>query len=212
MNIAKASLSGMLLKSSELLIQESDYLSQIDTRFGDGDHGVTMKKIASLIQTSVKQWGNESIKQFIDELGTAVMAIGGGSAGPLWGTLICGLVLPISDDATDIDAGLLKSMLHSALKEMQSITTARVGDKTMMDTLIPAVMAAEAADDNILAILEASAAAARQGAKATENFISKYGRARLYKEQTIGTPDAGAISTMVFFEGLALGAKASLLL
>ena len=85
---------------------------------------------------------------------------------------------------------------------MEDITTAKVGDKTMMDALIPAVEAAAQASDDVMEILKAAAEAAEQGAKESENYISKFGRARSYKEQTIGTPDAGAVSTSLFFKGL----------
>lgn len=77
----------------------------------------------------------------------------------------------------------------------------------MMDALIPAVDAAQKADNDIMAILEAAKAAAAQGAKDSEQYVSKYGRARSYKEQTIGTPDAGAVSTSLFFAGLCDGLK-----
>ncbi len=207
MKITKAIFSRMLLKSSELLINESDRLSEIDSRFGDGDHGVTIKKIALVIETAVRGWENQSFKNFIDDLGTTIMGIGGGSAGPLWGTMIGGLALPLKEEATEIDTNTFKSMLSSALEEMESISTARVGDKTMMDVLIPAVQAAKNAGDNMTDILEKAATAAVQGAKDTEGYIAKFGRAKNYKEQTIGTPDAGAISLMVFFQGLDLGAK-----
>ena len=61
--------------------------------------------------------------------------------------------------------------------------------------------------DDIMAILEAAKEAAVRGAKESEQYVSKYGRARSYKEQTIGTPDAGAVSTSLFFAGLCDGLK-----
>mgnify|MGYP000912414960 CR=1 FL=1 len=203
--ITKPLLTRILLSSATKWIEQSDMLSELDARFGDGDHGVTMKKIALCMQAALENWRDESIKQFIDDLGTAIMGIGGGSAGPLWGTLICGLALPLEDDTVEIDTTLLKNMLSSALDEMQSISTAKVGDKTMMDALIPAVEAARACAGDIPDILNAAASAARAGAENTANFAAKYGRAKNYKEQSIGTPDAGAISLMLFFEGLASG-------
>lgn len=75
----------------------------------------------------------------------------------------------------------------------------------MMDALIPAVQAAQQTQEDCKAILESAAQAAQEGAKASEQFVSKFGRARSYKEQTIGTPDAGAVSTALFFRGLAQG-------
>ncbi len=75
----------------------------------------------------------------------------------------------------------------------------------MMDALIPAVEAARAAKGDVKEVLEAAAQAAEAGAKASEGFVAKYGRARSYHEQTIGTPDAGAVSAALFVRGLAEG-------
>ena len=58
-----------------------------------------------------------------------------------------------------------------------------------------------------MAVLEAAKEAAAKGAKESEQYVSKYGRARSYKEKTIGTPDAGAVSTSLFFAGLCDGLK-----
>ncbi len=79
----------------------------------------------------------------------------------------------------------------------------------MMDALIPAVEAAQFAEGDIRAILTAAAdAARRQVQKPVKAFVAKFGRARSYKEQTIGTPDAGAVSASLFIRGLAEGAGA----
>lgn len=197
----------MLLQAAMLLEENTQYLSDIDSRFGDGDHGITMGKIAKLIQERVPQWGEDSIKDFLDSLGMAIMEVKGGSAGPLYGTMIGGLGVNLDDDAGQVDEAGLKTMFAGCLSEMEDITTAKVGDKTMMDALIPAVAAAEAAEGDCLAILEAAKEAAARGAKESEQYVSKFGRARSYKEQTIGTPDAGAVSTSLFFAGLCDGLK-----
>ena len=153
----------------------------------------------------VPQWGDESIQDFLDDLGTAIMEVKGGSAGPLYGTMVGGLGVELGPDENELDAGAVKRMFAGCLSEMEDITTAKVGDKTMMDALIPAVEAAQAAEGSPKDILLAAAEAAEAGAKASEQFVSKFGRARSYKEQTIGTPDAGAVSTSLFIRGLAQG-------
>lgn len=206
MIIDKVVLSKMLLFSSERLKEESKYLSEIDSKFGDGDHGVTIHKIALLIEKKVKEWGEESIHDFIESLGTDIMAVNGGSAGPLYGTMIGGLATPLNEEKV-IDSALLKTMLQSMLDEMQEITTAKIGDKTMMDALIPAVNAGVETDGDVLRVLEASATAAKKGAEKSKEFASKFGRAKSYKEQTIGTPDAGAVSTSIFFQAIYEGIK-----
>ena len=205
MRIDRAGFSGMLNHAANLLEEHANELSEIDSRFGDGDHGVTISKIAKLILSRTADWQEDSIKDFLDDLGMAIMEVKGGSAGPLYGTMIGGLGSALEDDENELDADGIKRMFAGALEEMEDITTAKVGDKTMMDALIPAVEAAQNAEGDAKAVLNAAAAAAQAGAKASENFVSKFGRARSYKEQTIGTPDAGAVSTSLFITGLAEG-------
>lgn len=206
MLLSKPEIEKMFRRVAEVWHENKDYLSEIDSRFGDGDHGVTIGKIASLIEKKLDSWEDENIEGFLEDLGDSAMEIGGGSAGPLYGTLIGGLSGPLS--GTDsIGAATLKEMFAECLSAMEDITTAKVGDKTMMDALIPAVEAAQKADDDCMAILEAAKEAALGGAKESEQYVSKFGRARSYKEQTIGTPDAGAVSTSLFFAGLCDGLK-----
>lgn len=202
MTIDKVQLSAMLRSAAGLLAERAETFSEIDSRFGDGDHGVTIGKIAKVIEERVSLWGDECIQDFLDGLGTAVMAVNGGSAGPLYGTMIGGLGVALQVEETQLDAEGVKRMFAGALGEMEDITPARVGDKTMMDALIPAVEAAQAAQGDAKAVLKAAAEAAAEGAKATEQYVSKFGRARSYKEQTIGTPDAGAMSVSTFILGL----------
>lgn len=206
MLISKPEIEKMFHKVAEIWQENKDYLSEIDSRFGDGDHGVTIGKIASLIEKKLAAWEDDDIEEFLEDLGDSTMEIGGGSAGPLYGTLIGGLSGPLSGGGA-IGEGLLKEMFTECQSAMEDITNAKVGDKTMMDALIPAVAAAEAAEGDCLAILEAAKEAAARGAKESEQYVSKFGRARSYKEQTIGTPDAGAVSTSLFFAGLCDGLK-----
>ena len=206
MLLSKPEITKMFRKAAQVWNENKDYLSEIDSRFGDGDHGVTIGKIASLTEKKLAAWEDDDIEEFLEDLGDSTMEIGGGSAGPLYGTLIGGLSGPLNGGGA-IGEGLLKEMFTECQSAMEDITNAKVGDKTMMDALIPAVAAAEAAEGDCLAILEAAKEAAARGAKESEQYVSKFGRARSYKEQTIGTPDAGAVSTSLFFAGLCDGLK-----
>jgi dihydroxyacetone kinase-like protein len=200
-----------MFRSAALLWQSNTArLGEIDSRFGDGDHGVTVGKMAALILSRLDEWRGESIenfgiKTFIESLGSGILEIGGGSAGPLYGTLMEGLATPLSDEP-EIGASTLKAMLAASKEALFEITKARVGDKTMMDAWIPGVEAAQNAEDDVKSILEAASSAASQGAAATENMVAKFGRARSYGEQTLGTPDVGATSAALLLEGFLRGA------
>ena len=209
MPLKKENIASMFSMTARLWQENVSELSEIDSRFGDGDHGVAMGKIAAYTLSCIDEWGDESIKNFIEKLASGVMGVGGGSAGPLYGTFIEGMSAPLSDE-TEIDAKTLKAMLTGSRDALFEVTKARRGDKTMMDAIIPAVEAAEAAEvteraDSISSILAAAAEAAKNGALSTEGMISKYGRARSYGDATLGTKDAGALSASLFFEGLAKG-------
>lgn len=208
MSITKKELKKMFLAAASLLKENCEEFSKIDSQFGDGDHGITIGKIAKLMEEKIEAWSdNESIKDFIDDLGTGIMGVNGGSAGPLWGTLISGLVVDL-DDEEELTIDDFKKMLKSSLSEMQDITTAKVGEKTMMDTLIPAVETAENSKaTNFKEFFEEIAKAAEQGAEDTKKYISKFGRAKSYKEKTLGYKDAGATSLACLFRGLANGIK-----
>ena len=201
--------SRMLEESARLMLEEADALSEIGSKFGDGDHGITVTKIAKAIQQQVAAWDKgQPLKDFLEDLGMDVMAVRGGSAGPLYGTLVGGLGVELADNETVVTGDAARRMFAGCLSELRDITTAQVGDKTMMDAVVPAVEAAQAcASDDPADVFAAAADAAEAGAAASEQFASKFGRARSYGEQTIGTPDAGAVSTSLFFRGLANAAR-----
>lgn len=177
-------------------------LTEIDSRFGDADHGLTMTKISRAISDAVEQ-SEGGVKAMLDDAAMAVMTLNGGSAVPLWNTWLDGLQeeAPAGDE---ISTEELKTIFARALEELSDMSGAKVGDKTMMDALIPASQAIAAypgSDENELFALAAKAAA--QGAEASKGFVSKFGRAKSYGEKTTGTPDAGAMSMSYFFQGLA---------
>lgn len=139
----------------------------------------------------------------LDAAAAAVMSLNGGSAVPLWNTWLDGLQEE-APEGEEIDVPGLQAIFARALEELDDMSGAKVGDKTMMDALIPAsqaIAAYEGGDEGEL--FAAAAQAAVQGAEATRQFVSKFGRARSYGEKTIGTPDAGAVSMSRFFQGLA---------
>lgn len=177
-------------------------LTEIDSKFGDADHGLTMAKIAGAISEAVDA-AEGGIQSMLDDAAMAVMTLNGGSAVPLWNTWLDGMQ-EAAPEGEEIDVAGLQAMFAQGFAALDDISGAKVGDKTMMDALIPASQAIAAytgSDEGELFNLAAQAAQA--GAEATKQFTAKFGRAKSYGEQTIGTPDAGATSMSLFFQGLA---------
>ncbi|MBP8859836.1 MAG: dihydroxyacetone kinase subunit L, partial [Lawsonibacter sp.] len=139
----------------------------------------------------------------LDDAAMAVMVLNGGSAVPLWNTWLDGLQEE-APEGNEIDTAGIQAIFAKALKALSDMSGAKVGDKTMMDALIPASQAIAAySGSDEAGLFDAAAQAALQGAEASKQFVSKFGRAKSYGEQTIGTPDAGAASMAYFFQGLA---------
>lgn len=177
-------------------------LTEIDSKFGDADHGLTMTKIAGAIAGAVAE-SDGGIQSMLDDAAMAVMVLNGGSAVPLWNTWLDGMQ-ENAPDGDEIDTAGLQAIFARALEALNEMSGAQVGDKTMMDALIPASEAIAACTGNDEQELFAAAAeAATRGAEASKQFVSKFGRAKSYGTQTIGTPDAGATSMAYFFRGLA---------
>lgn len=202
--LTKDELSQRMLNACTAVKDAESLLTDIDSRFGDADHGLTMTKVANAIEGAVEACDG-SVKDLIDDAAMAVMAINGGSAVPLWNTWLDGMQ-EAAPEADEADETRIVAMFENALTELADISGAKVGEKTLMDAVVPATAAmAQAEQDgcDVAGLFDAAARGAAEGAEATKNFVAKYGRAKSYGEKTLGTPDAGALSMACFFEGLA---------
>ena len=200
--MTKNELAARLQHACARVMAAEEELTDIDSKFGDADHGLTMTKIAKAISAAVEE-SEGGIQSMLDDAAMAVMTLNGGSAVPLWNTWLDGMQEE-APEGDEIDVAGLKAIFDKAFEEIDDMSGAKVGDKTMMDALIPAteaIAAYEGGDED--GLFAAAARAAAQGAENSKNFVSKFGRAKSYGTQTIGTPDAGATSMSYFFQGLA---------
>ena len=190
----------MLLSSCDILEENLESLSEIDSKFGDGDHGITMGKITKTIRAVVGGWPECGLRQMIETIGSEVIEDNSGSAGILWGSFFQGLSEAM-EEQEEINDDLLKDMLLAALINMQMVTPARLGDKTMMDVLIPVVNGSRACLGLMKEVLEAIESSAAKGAERTKNYPAKFGKAGKYGDQAIGYIDPGALGMSLFFQG-----------
>ena len=200
--MTKSEFAARLQHACAAVIAAEPELTEIDSKFGDADHGLTMAKIAGAIEGAV-DGADGTIQELLDDAAMAVMSLNGGSAVPLWNTWLDGMQEG-APEADEVDIPGIQAIFARALEEIDDMSGAKVGDKTMMDALIPAseaIAAYDGASEDEL--FEAAAEAAAQGAEDSKNFVSKFGRAKSYGAKTIGTPDAGAVSMACFFRGLA---------
>ncbi len=193
----------MLILGAKEVIKNETELTEIDSKFGDADHGLTMTKIMSkVIETLNELEDTIDVQAMLDDTSIAIMFINGGSAVPLWSTLFEGMSLDAPCEM-EIYPSELKEVFRKGYENLFEISKAKTGDKTLMDALFPAVEAIENSSDDVKEMITNAAISAHKGAMDTKDYIAKFGRAKSYKEKTLGTPDAGAMGMKYFFEGMA---------
>ncbi|WP_338475090.1 dihydroxyacetone kinase subunit DhaL [Pseudomonas khavaziana] len=187
-----------------VIVANREYLSEVDGAIGDGDHGINMAKGFAHCGRTIE--GRQlSLAQALDELTLSLMEGIGGSMGPLYGSLFIGMADEVRN-CEDIDAATFAHLLRGGLTSLQDITEAGVGDKCLMDTLIPAVEAfeqAHASGASFNDALEAMKTAASQGRDSTRDLVAKIGRASRLGERSLGALDAGAVSCCLILTRLA---------
>ena len=184
------------------------WLSEIDGAIGDGDHGINMSKGFSRAGEAIGD-GSGGLAASFTTLGETLLEGIGGSMGPLYGTFFLDMAGVIAD-ADTLDGPLFGKMLHAGLAGVQDLGSAKAGDKTLLDTLIPALAAYDAAQAqgrNFAASLDALAAAAEQGRDATRDMVARIGRAARLGERSRGTIDAGSASCCLILQTMAAGLK-----
>ncbi|MDR2969188.1 MAG: DAK2 domain-containing protein [Tannerellaceae bacterium] len=181
-----------MLENALLRIKErEEEFSKLDAVLGDGDHGTAIVTAFTCVAKTARQ-GTE-FKAMLGDMGMGVMLEVSGSTSTLLGAFFLGM----SDHSggTELTAAEVRKMFAGGLANVKQQTKALVGDKTMMDALIPAVEAIESCPSgDIKEILQAGAEAAQRGADATIAMKANFGRARNYGERSIGTADSGAMS------------------
>jgi dihydroxyacetone kinase-like protein len=150
---------------------------------------------------------NISLTQGLDELGTLLFSQIGGSMGPIYGTIFSGMA-EAGASLEEIDSAALATMLEAGLQNLADVVEAKVGDKTLVDTLAPASQALRKAateGQSLAAALAAMKAAAVAGRDSTKDLVAKFGRSSRLGERSRGVLDAGAVSCCIILNALADG-------
>jgi len=191
----------------EVIHENRAYLSEIDGRIGDGDHGINMDKGFQLASSRMED--GMSMSEAMRVLGrTLVMEIGG-SMGPLYGQMFRAMARACKDTER-IDADVVLAMLDAAYGAIRELGEAKVGDKTLVDTLDPAVGAMREAVGGgapFAEALDAMVAAAKRGWESTEDLVAQVGRSARLGERSRGVLDAGATSCYLMLEAMAATMK-----
>jgi dihydroxyacetone kinase/dihydroxyacetone kinase-like protein len=187
-------------------LENEQYFSELDGVVGDGDFGYS---VARGFEKVLQDWDNMDHSlpgNFLKNVASAIIGAVGGVSGTIWGTafLRAGMSLGAKTE-TEITRPDVIAMFRSAIEGIKKRGNSDLGDKTLLDALVPAVDTLEKAfneDKPTSVALQEAAVVARERAEATRPMLAKRGRAAYTGERSIGTLDAGAVAMAVLFEAV----------
>lgn len=196
--------NGKIVKDIVRSIHENaSLLSEIDGEIGDGDHGINMNKGFLLADKRISD--DESFSEALKILGRTLVMDIGGSMGPIYGTMFSKMskVFDGKEELTVLD---LEIALHDAMNGVMELAGAQLGDKTLVDTIIPAYQGLKECihrdmsfEDSLIIMKEE----AIKGKESTKNMVAKLGRAARLGERSKGHLDAGATSCCIILNAMA---------
>ena len=191
-----------LAKMDQAVESHREYLTELDSAIGDADHGINMSR--GFRKTMEKILGAEhpDLGALFRDVAMVMMGSVGGASGPLYGTFFMKVSQKLAGK-DQVELPQLAEALQEGLNGIVALGKAQVGDKTMVDTLVPALstLAAEAEGDERSA-WDKTVAAAEQGMTSTIPLVARKGRASYLGERSAGHQDPGATSTYLLLNCL----------
>ena len=186
-------------------VENEKYFGDLDSVVGDGDFGYSMARGFELVISGRDDFDRTDIGTFLKKVAVMITSRIGGTSGPIWGTafLRAGTT---AGAASELEPEQVLAMLRAAAEGIKARGKSDVGDKTLLDALVPATDSIERSLADGLdaqATLQAAAQVARESAEATRPMVAKRGRASYTGERSIGTLDAGAVGVAVMFAAVA---------
>ena len=202
MQITKEIFRAMLRAAAKEIVSQCDHLNRLDSEGGDGDHGTAMSAATQAAHEAALE--SHSWSEMCTNIGMKVMGAASGSTSALVGSFYIGMADALKQNPSgSLDADELIAMFESGLANLLAVSRAKVGDKTLLDAIVPAVESMsemKGTGSTITEIMKLAAQAAQAGAEATKDMVAKVGRAKNIGERSRGKCDAGASSFALMFQ------------
>jgi dihydroxyacetone kinase-like protein len=190
---------------AQTAVDNEKYFGELDAVVGDGDFGYSMARGFELVLQDWDSFDRTDIGTFLKKVAVVVTSRIGGTSGPIWGTALL-RAGATAGSTQEVEPEQVVAMLRAAVEGIKARGKAEVGEKTLLDALVPMTDTIEeqvAAGADAGAILGAAARTARSSAEATRELLARRGRASYSGERSIGTLDAGAVAVAVMAEAVA---------
>ncbi len=197
-------IKGIIAQIFKEVKAQKDYLIELDSAMGDGDLGLTMVKGFNAALEELNSYTDDDIGKALYKSGM-VMA---NSAAATMGTIIATGLMSSGKASLHKDKINLSDIIDmgwAAVEGIKKRGKADVGDKTVLDAIVPGIKALEESNNNSKSLknaFEKASVAAEDGFKSTRDMISKFGRARYYGENSKGKLDPGAAVGSIIFKAI----------
>lgn len=187
---------------AQTAVDNEKYFGDLDAVVGDGDFGYSMARGFEQVLAGFDDFDRSDIGTFLKKVAVTITGRIGGTSGPIWGTafLRAGAV---AAGKMALEPADVVAMLRAAVEGIKQRGQAELGDKTLLDALVPATDALEReldAGNGSTAAIQAASVAARAAAEATKDMVARRGRAAYTGERSRGSVDAGATAVAVMLE------------
>ena len=203
--VDSAALGRWLRAFADAVRDAADELTALDSAIGDADHGANMRRGMAAVVGKLDADPGAAPAALLKTAGMTLVSTVGGASGPLYGTLFLRMGTAAGDRG-ELDAAGFAAAVRAGLDGVVARGKAAAGDKTMLDALIPAVDALDAAlaeGTGLRDALRAATDAADAGSDATIPLVARKGRASYLGERSAGHRDPGAASTALLVRAAA---------
>jgi phosphoenolpyruvate---glycerone phosphotransferase subunit DhaL len=187
---------------AQTAVDNEKYFCELDAVVGDGDFGYSLARGFEVVLSDWDAMEYSDVAGLLKKTAMVLSKRIGGTSGPIWGTAFLRAGGALNDVAAPSGDQVIAA-LRAAIEGIKQRGSADLGDKTLLDALIPAVDELESAlAAGAGPALERAAATARTSAEATTGMLAKRGRASYTGERSRDSADAGAIGIAVMFEAV----------
>jgi dihydroxyacetone kinase phosphoprotein-dependent L subunit len=198
----------VLRTMAKTIVDNAVYFAELDGVVGDGDFGYSLRNGFEVVVSDYDTFDRSNVGAVLKKVGFVLSGKVGGVSGPIWGTAFL-RAAQAAGEKTELTAADVIAILRAAVVGIMHRGGASLGDKTLLDALVPAIDALEAglarpeaAQDHGSAALQEAADVATRAAEATKPMLAMRGRAAYTGERSIGSVDAGATAVGVILQSV----------
>ena len=199
----------LVLKTmAKTIVDNADYFAQLDSVVGDGDFGFSLRNGFEVVDSDYDTFDRSSVGSVLKKIGLVISGKVGGVSGPIWGTAFLRAGVK-AGDRTELTPEDVIAMLRASVEGIMQRGGSSLGDKTLLDALVPAIDSLEAsfadpatASDHGVAAIQNAADVAVKAAEDTKGMLAMRGRAAYTGERSRDSVDAGAVAIGVILQAI----------